>query len=120
MEWINFSNYKMKEFDFTHDGTKIHMCIRVRRSNNKQFRKILVTWTTPRFRGVKFNFEVPRPHPNRTPWGVVFNKLRISLAYGLNQKSRAVTDRLMGITDKYDSDGSIHPIHNMVRTSRNI
>lgn len=109
--WHRFSNYKMRHWDLTYKESKIYVSFRVRSAMFPQNRYVEVRWLTTRFRGVKFDFQVH--YKVRPDWKAVFKKLRGSLAYGLNQHSREVTDRLLRV-----EDGKPHPIHNTVRTSR--
>lgn len=96
---------KVRFFDIKVNGVNVHLKVKV------QFKKyspsvVEITWSSERSRyrsafTVSESWRVQRlsqkfAHPTPgTPWRVVFKKLRTSLAYGMNVKSRAVTDRLM-------------------------
>ena len=117
MAWMNFSNYRKRIWDFEYQGAPIHLVIQIKDPKlsgfrNTRHRLVSVTWSTGKFRGVKFDFTlVVNPH-TKLDYSVLFGHLRKSLAYGLNPKTRAVTDRIIGL-----KPGEKHPIHNMVRTS---
>jgi len=66
-----------------------------------------ITWIATKFGGVKFTVE--HLHKEPTSWEELFKKLRISLNYGLNPQTRAITDRMRGI-----EAGDKNPIHRRV------
>lgn len=96
---------KVRFFDVKINGVAVHLKVKVR------FKKyspsvVEITWSSERSRyrsafTVSESWRVQRlsekyVHPTPgTPWRPLFKKLRASLAYGMNVKSRAVTDRLM-------------------------
>lgn len=116
MSWINFSSYRKRIWNIEYRGSKIHLVFKHvygskwRRSNSF----VEVTWSTSKFRGVKFNFLHPFDKDKYWP-EVIFVNLRRSLAYGLNQNTREVTDRLLQV-----DPNKPHPIHKMVRTSKGL
>ena len=111
-----FSNYKKVIWDFHYEeNTPIHLVFNIHSSRfHPENRKVVVRWSTERFKGAAFTFEVPRASNKRTNWEVVFSKLRLSLVHGLNSQMREVSDKIMGV-DKLGP----HPIHQIVRTSKN-
>lgn len=121
MSWMEFSNYDKRIWDINFQDNKIHLAIVVKLKRHTS-PYVEVTWTADKFRNVKFSFRSPYRYKHRkgydrtgVDWKIVFSKLRISLAYGLNQSSRAVTDRLLQV-----GKNQPHPIHQMVRTSKAI
>lgn len=121
MSWKHFRNslYKKRFFDIEYGGTEIHIVVKVQ---FKQYHKsvITVTWSAAKFKGSQFEI-VEEWQPTRVvkwiatpapPYKAAFKKLRASLAYGLNVKSRAVTEKLMS------ANGQVIPHKRTQRSGR--
>lgn len=109
MSWMYFRNslYKKRIFDIEYGGTEIHIVIKVQ---FKRYQKsvLTITWSAAKSRGSQYEITegwypkrvvkwVATPAP---PYRAAFKKLRASLSYGLNVRSRAVTERLMAANNQ--------------------
>lgn len=113
MAWMRFSNYRKRFWKINYDGTVVYITLVDKKMKLSKSRWTEVRWRAAKFSGVDFKFNIHSNYVKGPDWKEVFKHLRISLAYGTNQSSRKVTDKIMNIKEK-----SQNPIHFTRRTSK--
>lgn len=118
-KWMAFtsSKYHKRIFDFHYKGSEIHLVLKLIDPRYSRKPRMEVTWQSSKFRSVKFDFTIFINKEMNTSAKLrkeLFTRLRVSLAYGMNQSARPVIDRMR----QHDPlNGKLNPVHNAVRTS---
>lgn len=111
-EWKHFTGYRVRFITFEYSGEIIHLkIIDSRKRRNQKNKKLNISWKCDKFSNCRYEFCCRGL--DKVPWGVIVNRLRISLAYQFNFKSREVFGRMALASKNHEyyvsKDGQVTP-----------